>query len=449
MEADTAQARHAAKIARVTRHLRERQSRRPLSLRKKVPSHQVPKRNDLKYADDKVDLTDLDEILSLDPAGRTCTAEPGVTFGALVQATLRFGLVPIIVPEFSTITIGGAVSGCSIESMSFRYGGFHDTCVSYEVVTATGDVLHCAPGGENALVFQMLHGSFGTLGILSKLVFQLVPAKPFVHLTYERYGTLGEYLEAIERHFRAGDVDYMDGIIHSPQLHVLSLGRFIDRAPYTHRYDWVKVYYRSTAERREDYLELRQYLFRYDRGVTYPFPRTALGRLLFGKFVRSHETLRLGEKLHRLLPSRPDSVTLDVFVPFSKVPEFMAWYRREIDHFPLWMVPYRRVRDYEWLSPEFYASLEDELFIDLAIYGLRRYDGRNYYRLIEEELPKVNGVKTLISHNEYEEDEFWRTWNRANHEAVKRLVDPQNVFRDLWAKTCRATKGIEARTGLH
>ena len=33
-----------------------------------------------------------------------------------IDATLRRGLVPIIVPELKTITLGGAVSGCSIES---------------------------------------------------------------------------------------------------------------------------------------------------------------------------------------------------------------------------------------------------------------------------------------------------------------------------------------------
>ena len=44
-------------------------------------------------------------------------AESGVTFVDLVRATLRRGLVPIIVPELKTITVGGAVSGCSIATV--------------------------------------------------------------------------------------------------------------------------------------------------------------------------------------------------------------------------------------------------------------------------------------------------------------------------------------------
>ena len=227
------EAEHAAKVGRIAGELRSRTKKTPLSLRKSSVSHVVPKAGDRKYSDEKIDISDLDAILHIDPARRICVAEPGVTFVDLVAATMRHGLVPIVVPELETITIGGAVSGCSIESMSFRYGGFHDTCLEYEVITAKGDVLVCTPDNENSLVFQMMHGAFGTLGILSKLTFRLVPSKPFVKMTYEKYGRFADYKAAIQRNVASADVDFIDGIIHGPSEYVLSVGRFVDRAPYT------------------------------------------------------------------------------------------------------------------------------------------------------------------------------------------------------------------------
>lgn len=443
-------AHHAGKVGRIASRLRERKSTRPLSLRKKAVSHVVPKRDDKRHSDDKVDIADLDQILSIDVAGRTCTAESGVTFRRLVEETLRYGLVPTVVPELETITIGGAVSGCSLESMSFRYGGFHDSCLEYDVVTAKGEVLRCTPDNEHQQVFQMMHGSFGTLGIVSKLTFRLVPAKAFVHVRYESYTTLAEYLAAIERHHRAHDVDLMDGIIHAADRYVLSVGTFVDEAPYTNRYDWMKVYFQSTAVRTEDYLRTRDYFFRYDRGVTNVHPKSAIGRLLFGKVLDSSTVLRIAEKLRRfVLPSateRPD-VTVDLFIPFSRVVEFMEWYQREIDFFPLWCVPYRRVREYEWIAPGHLQGIDDDLFIDLAIYGLRQPPGRNYYREIEEQLSRIGALKTLISYNYSDEEEFWRIWNREAYEAVKKITDPDNVFRDLFTKTCLAARGIERRGG--
>ena len=431
---------HAAKVARVAARLRAHDPSRPLSLRKKSPPHQVPKRNDATRRDEKIDMSDLDRVLAIDEDARVCVAEPGVTFSDLVDATLPLGLAPAIVPELPSITIGGAVAGCSIESASFRYGGFHDTCLEYEVVTARGDVLRATPR-ENALLFQMMHGTFGTLGVLTELRFRLVPAKPFVHVTYERHATIEAYQAAIRRHFDARDIDFMDGIIHSPRCFVLSLGRFVDDAPYASRYDWTKIYWKSTGERAEDHLRTRDYFFRYDAGVTNVHPKSRVGRFFFGKLLRSTRLLRAANALHFLLPDRRPDVTVDLFLPLSKVEAFMNWYERELDYFPLWCVPYRRVRDYEWIAPRVFDGLPDELFLDLAIYGAKQRPGHDEYAEIERELDELAALKTLISHNRYDEATFWRTWNKPNYDAVKRVTDPDGVLRDLYDKTCRAMQG--------
>ena len=435
--------RHARKVERLAHALHERRGPRPLRLRKRAVSHQVPNPRDAKHTDDAIDISAFDEILAIDPVARTCVAEPGVTFVDLVAATLRHGLVPAIVPELKTITIGGAVAGCSIESMSWRYGGFHDTCLEYEVVTARGEVIVARPDGERALLFQMMHGTFGTLGVLVKLTFRLVPARPFVALRYETHAGLDEYLEAIERHIEAEDAEFLDGFVHAPDDHVLAVGRFVDEAPYTHRYDWTKVYYRSTRTRREDYLRTPHYFFRYDHGVTNAHPKSFLGRLLFGKMLGSSQLLRLAETFRAFLDPDELPFTLDVFIPFSKVDDFLGWDARAFHHFPLWCVPYRQARPYEWLSRRFHEGAPDGLFLDFAIYGFKPSDGRNYHRMMEEKLLELGGLKTLISRNHYSEREFWTIWNKENYDRIKAVTDPENVFRDLYTKTCRAAQGLE------
>ncbi|MBA3462359.1 MAG: FAD-binding oxidoreductase [Deltaproteobacteria bacterium] len=433
---------HEQKVQRIAAQLKAHPPGSPVSLRKAGVSHQVPKSGDLRHKDSKIDVSDLTSIISIDPVNRLCTAESGVTFVDLVDATLKHGLVPIVVPELKTITIGGAVAGCSIESMSFIHGGFHDTCVEYEVITAKGHVIIARPDNEHALVFQMMHGTFGTLGILAKLTFKLVPAKPFVRLEYETYASVDAYRDAIERHTAARDIDFMDGIIHSSKRYVLCLGHFVDRAPYTSNYEWLKVYYESTATRTEDYLSTPDYFFRYDRGVTNVRPNSWIGRLLLGKFMASTEWLALGRKFHRLLPTESPTVTLDVFIPISKLTEFMTWLDRELPHYPLWCVPYKRVHDYEWLHDAYWKQLPDQMFVDIAIYGMKQRKGDNAHRRIEEKLRELGGIKTLISHNYYSETEFWQIWNADNYGAVKRVTDPDNLFRDLFVKTCRAAMGM-------
>lgn len=434
--------RHEKKVGRIATQLQGRTSTAPLTRRKKTVSHEVPKPNDRKHSDEKLDISDLDEIIHIDPERCICIAEPGVTFAEVVEATMRHGLVPAVVPELRTITLGGAVAGCSVESMSYVYGGFHDTCLEYEVVTAKGDVLVCDPHEENPLLFQMMHGTFGTLGIITRLKFRLIPSKPFVRITYEEYGSLTEYMDAIWGHYSRRDVDFMDGIIHSEAKYVLSVGHFVDRAPYTHNYDWMRIYYLSTAKRSEDYLKTPDYFFRYNKGVTNVLPKSFIGRLLFGRFTNSNNILRMAHAVTKVVPSITIPITVDTFIPFSQMEAFMEWYGKEMDHFPLWCVPYRIVHKYEWVSDEFIEKVEDELFLDIAIYGMRRKDTEYYYRILEKKLFELGAIKTLISTNLYSEEEFWKIWNRKNYDQVKRQTDPDNIFRGLYEKTCQASRGL-------
>lgn len=434
---------HEQKVYQIAQQLKARKSTKPVSLKKKAVAHQVPKPGDKRYSDEKIDISDLDKIILIDREKQICIAEPGVTFVDLVQATLPYNLVPTVVPELKTITIGGAVAGCSIESMSYKLGGFHDSCLEYEFITAKGEVLICTPDNKNKLLFQMVHGTFGTLGIISKLAFRLVPAKKYVQVSYEKYRTLEEYKAAIREHYERKDVDFMDGIIHSPTLYVLSVANFIDEAPYVHSYDWTRVYYLSTKTRKRDYLRTADYFFRYDRGVTNVKPKSFLGRLLLGKFMNSSTELRLAEKLHKIIPPKLIPVTLDVFIPFSKVTYFMEWYQEEVNFFPLWCVPYKAVRNYEWVSKEYWRKTKDQLFLDLAIYGMKKKGSKDYYKILEDGLMEIGGLKTLISTNYYTESDFWKIWNKETYYQVKKNTDPNNIFRDLYTKMCKTVRGVE------
>jgi hypothetical protein len=271
----------------------------------------------------------------------------------------------------------------------------------------------------------MQHGAFGTLGVICSVKFRLMPVRRFVQLKYERVRSMGEFLATAEALAADDSVDFIDGFVHGPTSFVLNVGRLCDEAPYTHRWK-LRAYCPSTARRHEDFMGLADYFFRYDHGVTRMHP-----------ILSSTQLLMLAKRAAWLLPKRP-SVTVDVFVPFSRVERFFDWYRRTFDFFPVWCVPYRRVRDYEWLSRRFYTGMKDALFLDLAIYGMKQRPGQNAYRELERGLQDVGGVKTLISHNYYSAEEFWQIWNRQNYERAKALVDPSSLFGDLYTKTCQA-----------
>ncbi len=410
-----------------------------VSLIRKGISHKVPNAHDADDTTHKIFVGELNRILDIDTKNLSCTAESGVTFSDLVKETLKHGLVPYTVPELKTITIGGAVSGCSVESMSYKYGGFHDSCLEYEVITANGEILTCSPT-QNAEIFQMLHGSFGTLGIITKIKFKLHPAKSYVKLTHVKYGTVDEYRKAIQKEYDHPRYDFMDGIIHSPEHFTLCLGTFVDEAPYASNYNGQKIYYKSTREKQEDYMKTYDYFFRYDTECHWISRNYGLEnpliRMLFGRwFLSSTNMIKTAKKLRFIFKHLKPEVIVDIFVGMSRFKDFYEFYEKDFNYFPLWIVPYRISKRYDWINDGFMEGVEDELFIDCAVYGLRQKAGRDYYKMMDQKLLELKGIKTLISHNSYDPETFWQIYSKERYDRAKKITDPQNIFKDLYEKT--------------
>src|SRR5690349_19559543 len=68
----------------------------------------------------KLSARDLDRVIEVDPVAMTAEVQGMTTYEHLVDATLPHGLMPYVVPQLKTITLGGAVTGLGIESTSFR-----------------------------------------------------------------------------------------------------------------------------------------------------------------------------------------------------------------------------------------------------------------------------------------------------------------------------------------
>ncbi|HPQ81866.1 MAG TPA: FAD-binding oxidoreductase, partial [bacterium] len=286
----------------------------PVKIVKDAVSHFVPN-PDANDDAPRIDLRGLDRVLEVDTLAKTCTAEAGCTFEKLVCETLKYNLVPMCVPELKGITVGGAISGCSIESMSYKHGGFHDSCTQYEVVTGDGRLLTCGPD-EDGELFEMIHGSYGTLGILTQAKFKLVSAPPYVRMKYVHLESFAEFEREIHRWMREPNVDFIDGIVHAKDHFVLCLGAFAWEAPYYSDYSWLSAFYKSTEVLSEDYLRTEDYFFRYDAECHW-LTKTVPGmsswplRLLLGKLVLgSTNLIKWSKRIRPLLrlKRRPEVV---------------------------------------------------------------------------------------------------------------------------------------------
>ena len=112
----------------------------------------------------RLDVRDFDHVLAVDAAAGWVDAEGMVPYDALADACLAHGVMPAVVPQLKSITLGGAVAGVGIEATSFRHGLVHETVLALDVLTGDGRVVAARPDNEHADLFYGFPNSYGTLG---------------------------------------------------------------------------------------------------------------------------------------------------------------------------------------------------------------------------------------------------------------------------------------------
>jgi FAD/FMN-containing dehydrogenase len=412
-----------------------------------------------------LDVTGLTGILDVDPGRRTADVQGMCTYEDLVDATLPHGLVPLVVPQLRTITIGGAVTGLGIESTSFRHGLPHESVLEMDVLTGAGQVVAATPDGEHADLFAAFPNSYGSLGYATRLRIELAPVTRYVALRNVRFGDLDALVAAIGDVMASGawdgtPVDAMDGVVLSPQEAYLVLGTFADDVPATSDYTGQEVYWRSLRDRARDALTTYDYLWRWDTdwfwcsrafGAQHPLVR----RLWPARYRRSdvyHRLVGLDHRLHVAagldrLRGRPprERVVQDVEVPLERTADFLRWFAGNVRMSPVWLCPVR-LRGWpagahrsEW---PLYPMKPGRDYVNVGFWGtVPIADGArdgDVNRAVEGAVAAHDGHKSLYSAAYYDPETFSRLYGGETYRRVKERYDPDRRLVDLYDKVVRA-----------
>ncbi len=402
----------------------------------------------------RLDVSGFSGVLTVDAVARTADVLGMTTYEDLVDATLPYGLMPLVVPQLKTITLGGAVTGLGIESSSFRNGAPHESVLEMDILTGDGRVVTARPDGEHSELFFGFPNSYGTLGYALRLRVELAPVQPFVALRHLRYDSVDAAAEALTVVCADGTVDFVDGTWFSLTECYLTLGTFTREASDTSDYTGAEIYYRSIQRRRVDLLTVRDYLWRWDTdwfwcsrafGAQHPvlrrlWPKAKLRSDVYWKIVAFEQKHRYKTR-YDLLRGRParEDVVQDVEVPVGRLAEFMERFSREVPIQPVWWCPLRQ-RDpaRRW---DLWPLDPDELYVNVGFWSSVELapgepDG-THNRLVEALVREVGGHKSLYSTSYYEPEEFWRLYNGPAYEVLKKSYDPDGRLLDLYAKCVR------------
>jgi glycolate oxidase len=151
----------------------------------------------------------FNRILEIDEKNHQVTTEPGVITQVLQNAVKEKGLFyPPDPASKGSCYIGGNVSENSGGPKAVKYGVTKDYVLNLEVVLPTGEVIW---SGANVLknatgynLTQLLVGSEGTLGIITKIVLRLIPHPTTDMLMLVPFYDAQKACEAVAAIFQAG-----------------------------------------------------------------------------------------------------------------------------------------------------------------------------------------------------------------------------------------------------
>ncbi len=386
---------------------------------------------------------DLTNVIDVDTVQRTITVESGMSNEMIFTYAKSYRLMPRVLAEFPGITAGGAVQGASLESSSWKWGQFNDSCVSYDVILGDGSFLKSVSCDNYSDLFYGISGSYGSLAIVTAVTIKCDIYKPYVKMEYIKIKT--ESLIDSMNSMMNTSIDFIEAIVFGNtsviitgshcseyEQEIVSFSKPVD--------EWFYLHTEQVLEKKDshvEYTQLYDYLFRYDRGAFW-MGKWAIEWMWipFSKRVRSMldmfmHTRKLYDGLHAMNIMNQFFIQ-DAYVDDMGVQALLDFNSKELNIFPLWICPMKSTQANQYFSPQYSGT--GGMLYDVGIYGKHnKKDAREINRAFEKLVHELDGRKMLYAENFYTESEFWDIYNIEKYDELRKTYRAE-TFTSMYEK---------------
>lgn len=299
-------------------------------------------------------LERMKKVIEFDEKNMMITVEAGVLTGDIYNLCAQKGLFyPPDPASFKFSTIGGNIAENAGGMRAVKYGVTHNFVMGLEVVLADGTVINT--GGKSIKnvtgynLTQLIVGSEGTLGIVTKAILRLIPMPKFRNTLQLMFSTLDGACATIHQMLQSGVVPASAELMDRTCLKAIGRNRKIDipegtEACIVTEVDGAEEYeIKKQAEqieaiaRKNDVIELRIAKSAQEADEIWAIRRAlspAVGALA------------------------PDRVSEDISVPRNEFPEIVRRIRKIVDKYNLDFAVYGHAGDGN-LHPSILCDMAD------------------------------------------------------------------------------------------
>lgn len=125
-------------------------------------------------------------------------AEGGVSFEEILDVCIPKGFFLPVTPGTKFVTVGGAIANDVHGKNHHLDGCFSEHVLSFELLTAKGDVINCSRK-ENSDIFWATVGGIGLTGFILRVVIKMIPiSSSYIEVEYQKANNIHEAIDMFQ-----------------------------------------------------------------------------------------------------------------------------------------------------------------------------------------------------------------------------------------------------------
>ncbi|KAG4075179.1 hypothetical protein HA402_015426 [Bradysia odoriphaga] len=368
-----------------------------------------------------ISMERFNRITLIDERNLQVTTEPGVITEELQNAVKEKGLFyPPDPSSRGTCFIGGNIAENSGGPKAVKYGVVKDYVLNLEMVLPSGDIIWT---GANVLknatgynLTQLVVGSEGTLGIVTKIVLRLIPLPKNDLLMLVPFRSAESACEAVSAIFRAG---------YTP-----SAMEFMERDAI----DWVSQYVQSSAVKIDDEIQAHllievdgnypEVLMQEMEGIAGVVEGFDIGEILFAEDSQQKDELwKLRRRVAEAVKANSVYKEEDTVVPRAELPVLLKGVKEIGNKYGFHSVCYGHAGDGNLHVNIIRGSLTEDQWNGTLTEGIREI-----FQLVKKLGGTISGEHGIgLVQKNYMDIIFDQTAMQLMKQ-IKQIFDPKNIL---------------------